>query len=158
MADKGWTQAEELMLVAGFQAGIALPHIGQALRRPPGSVRWKLTALGLVRLPSGPPGAAHPQYERQDEHGRRGDLAFKRAMLRAIDAGAERARPGVIKSRSARYVRRIIPAVESGYRSSAGYTADMGVDRGGPNGSAHDAGTPPPDEGARKKPTRRGRR
>lgn len=135
MADNAWTQAEESMLVSGFHAGIAPQRMADALRKTPGSVRWKLNQLGLVTMPCAPPGAAKPQYDEQALTVRRGDLAFKRAMLGAIRAGAERVRPGVIKSRAERYVRRIIPATESGYRSSAGYTADLGVDRGGTSGA-----------------------
>jgi hypothetical protein len=135
MAENHWTQAEEAMLVTGFHAGIAPRHMANVLRKTPGSVRWKLNQLGLTTLPCAPPGAAKPQYDEQRLEMRRGDLAFKRAMLGAIKSGAERVRPGVIKSRATRYVRHVIPAIESGYRSSAGYTADLGTDLGGRNGT-----------------------
>jgi hypothetical protein len=137
MAENGWTQLDEAILVFGFQAGITPDRMAEALRKTPGSVRWKLNQLGLAKLPCAPPGTPkpQPQYDEQHRNDRRGDLAFKRAMLSAMSGGAERARLGVIRSCAARYVRHIIPEVESGYRSSAGYTADMGVDRGGTNGS-----------------------
>jgi hypothetical protein len=131
MAENGWTQAEEAQLIDDFHAGIELDDIAAALGKTPGSVRWKLTQLGLDSLPCAPPGTPKPQYDEQHLAHRRGDLAFKRAMLTAIRAGAERAEPVVIRSRIGHYVRRIIPALESGYRSSAGYAADMGADRGG---------------------------
>jgi hypothetical protein len=135
MAENEWTHAQESMLVTGFHAGIRLEHMADALGKTPGSVRWKLNQLGLTTLPCAPPGISKPQYDEQSVAVRRGDLAFKRAMLFAIKAGAERVRPGVIKSRATRYVRRVIPAVESGYRSSAGYVADLGSDHGGTSGS-----------------------
>ncbi len=135
MAENGWTQTEETMLVAGFRDGGTPDELADALGKTPGSVRWKLNVLGLVTLPCAPPGARKPQYDEQELAHRRGDLAFKRAMLLAIRAGAERAQPVVIRRRVTRYVRRIIPAVESGYRSSAGFAADMGVDNGGTSGS-----------------------
>jgi len=137
MAENAWMQVEEALLVAGFHAGITPDHMADALRKTPGSVRWKLNQFGLATLPCAPPGTPKPQaqYDEQARRDRCGDLAFKRAMLLAIRAGAERVQPGVIKSRAAHYVRCVIPEVESGYRSSAGYTADMGADRGGTNRS-----------------------
>jgi hypothetical protein len=135
MTDNAWTLAEEALLICGFRAGIAPDEIARVLRKTPGSVRWKLNRLGLVAPPGAPRGKSRQQAPDDTQHrrDRRGDLAFKRAMLRAIRAGAERVEPRVIKSRVARYVRRVIPALESGYRSSAGQTADLGVDRGGTN-------------------------
>lgn len=134
MVDNAWTQAEEAQLIEQFRAGVGPEDIAEALRKTPGSVRWKLTQLGLGSLPCAPPGSPKPQYDEQQLAHRRGDLAFKRAMLEAIRAGAERAEPVVFRSRVGHYVRRVIPEVESGYRSSAGYTADMGVDHGGTSG------------------------
>jgi len=139
MAENAWTQAEEAQLVDDFRAGIAPDDIASALRKTPGSVRWKLTQLGLESLPCAPPGTPKPQYDEQQLTHRRGDLAFKRAMLEAIRAGTERAEPVVFRSRVGHYVRRIIPAVESGYRSSAGYAADLGVDHGGTSGQGGNA-------------------
>jgi hypothetical protein len=135
MAENEWTPAEEAQLVAGFRAGMEPDDIAIELRKTPGSVRWKLTQLRLVTLPCAPPGTPKPQYDEQHLEHRRGDLAFKRAMLGAIRAGAERVEPVVIRSRVGHYVRRVIPVIESGYRSSAGYTADMGVDYGRTSGS-----------------------
>jgi len=134
MADNGWTQAEETQLIDDFHAGTGIEDIAAALRKTPGSVRWKLTRLRLDRLPCAPPGTPKPQYDEQRLEHRRGDLAFKRAMLEAIRAGAERAEPMVIRSRVGHYVRRVIPEIDSGYRSSAGYMADMGVDHGRTSG------------------------
>ena len=136
MAENAWTAAEEAMLVAGFGAGMTPDRIADALRKTPGSVRWKLNRLGLVTLPCAPPGSAKPQYDEQDLAHRRGDLAFKRAMLMAIRAGTERAPPAVVRRRATHYVRRIIPVIESGYRSSAGLAADLGAERGGSHASA----------------------
>src|SRR5215467_12445123 len=76
------------------------------------------------------PGTARPHQDRQSARRQRGDLAFKRAMLCAIKADAERVRPEVRRSCATHYVRHVIPAGDSGYRSSAGYTADMGTDNG----------------------------
>jgi len=135
MADNEWTQAQESMLVTSFQAGLTPERMAPALCKTPGSVRWKLNQLGLVTLPCAPPGVAKPQYNERGTTTRRGDLAFKRAMLSAIHAGTERVQPGVIRSRTTRYVRRVIPMIDCGYRSSAGYAADMGTDNGGTSGS-----------------------
>jgi hypothetical protein len=44
--------------------------------------------------------------------------------------------PGVIKSCASRYIRRVTPMVETGYRSSAGYAAEMGTDNGGTSGTS----------------------
>lgn len=129
--ENAWTQAEEAQLIDDFRSGIELNDIAVTLGKTPGSVRWKLTQLGLDALPCAPPGTPKPQYDEQHLAHRRGDLAFKRAMLAAIRAGTEHAEPVVIRSRVGHYVRRVIPVLESGYRSSAGYTADMGVDHGG---------------------------
>ena len=131
-----WTQAQESMLVTGFHAGIRPEHMADALRKTPGSVRWKLNQLGLATQPCAPPGTPKPQYDERDTESRRGDLAFKRAMLGAIRSGAERVRPGVIKSCSARYIPRVTPTIDSGYRSSAGYTAELGTDNGGTSGTS----------------------
>jgi hypothetical protein len=135
MAENEWTGAEEATLVTGFHAGNTPEQLAHGLRKTPGSVRWKLNQMGLTTLPCAPPGTAKPQYDEPSAAVRRADLAFKRAMLFAIKAGAERARPGVITSHASHYVRRITPMIESGYRSSAGYTADMGTETRGARGS-----------------------
>jgi len=126
MADNEWTLAEETMLVSAFRGGIGPERIAETLRKTPGSVRWKLNRLGLTTLACGPADVPKTQRDDHDLKLQRADLAFQRAMLRAIKGGTERARPGVIKSAAARYIPRVVAMVESGYRSSAGYTADMG--------------------------------
>ena len=135
MADNAWSAAQEARLIRGFHAGIGPDHMADALDKTPGSVRWKLTQLGLTSLPCAPPGSAKPQYDEQSIAARQGDLAFKRAMLDAIRTGSEHVRPVVMRSRASRYIRRVIPVSDSGYRSSAGYTADLGSDNGGTSGS-----------------------
>ena len=55
------------------------------------------------------------------------DRAFKTVMLAAIKSGTEHVIPGVVRNLSTRFIPTITPHVESGYRSSAGYTADQGV-------------------------------
>jgi len=132
MADNEWTLAEESMLVTACCGGIRPERIAEALRKTPGSVRWKLNRLGLTARGCGP-AAIHKIYrDDQSIAVRRSDLAFQRAMLKAIKRSAERARPGVITSAAARYIPRVMPMVESGYRSSAGYVADMGQARHDP--------------------------
>ena len=133
MAANEWTLAEESMLVSAFRGGIEPEHIAATLRKTPGSVRWKLNRLGLTAHGCGP--AAVPKTQRNDRDlvARRSDLAFKRALLDAIRRGAERARPGMIKCATTRYIPRVLPTLESGYRSSAGYTAEMGETRRDPS-------------------------
>ncbi len=82
-------------------------------------VRW--------RLDRGLRGPA-PKIDRNNHANasRRGDLAFQSALLKAIRCGAERVSPRVVKCTTTRYIRRILPPTDSGYRSSAGYAADMG--------------------------------
>jgi hypothetical protein len=133
MADNEWTPAEESMLVAAFRDGTSPERIARALRKTPGSVRWKLNRLGLTTLGCGP--AAVPKIHRDDQilAAQRGDRAFRRAMLAAIRRGAERAQSGTVKSTAKQhYIPRVTPTTESGYRSSAGYAADMGQGRHGP--------------------------
>lgn len=69
--------------------------------------------------------------DHQPRRNARADLAFKRAMLAAIKSGAEVAVPCVIRGRRrTRYIAITQPLTDCGYRSSAGYCADMG-DKGG---------------------------
>lgn len=126
MAANEWTLAEESMLVSAFRGGMKPEDIAEALRKTPGAVRWKLDRLGLAARGRGPAEAPKTQRNDRDLMARRGDLAFKRALLDAIMRGAERARPGVITCATTRYIPRVRPTVESGYRSSAGYAAEMG--------------------------------
>ncbi len=106
MADNSWA--------LGGPAGIA-----QALRNRQALLPSK-TDNGLT--------APVPKSHRDEQNlaSRCGDRAFKRAMLKAIRCGAERVSPGVVKCTTTRYIRRILAPTDSGYRSSAGYTADMG--------------------------------
>jgi len=126
MADNEWTPAEESMLVAAFRNGNSPERIARTLRKTPGSVRWKLNRLRLTTLGCGP--ADVPKVHRDDQMlaARRSDLAFRRAMLRAIRRGAERAQSRPKSTATQHYIPRVTPIIESGYRSSAGYTADMG--------------------------------
>lgn len=132
MATNVWTRGEVTRLVAAFRGGFKPEHIAQSLRKTPASVRRKLSQLRLTGHGCDP-GVA-PKRHRNDERLalRRADLAFQSAMMKAIKDGAERARPGVNKSVTARYTPHVRPAIDSGYRSSAGYAADMGERRDGP--------------------------
>jgi len=133
MADNEWTPAEESMLVVAFRAGASPECIARTVRKTPGSVRWKLNRLGLTTLGCGP--ADEPKAHRHDQTlaARRGDRAFRRAMLAAIRRGAERIKAGTITGVAKQhYIPRVIPAIGCGYRSSAGYAADMGQGRHGP--------------------------
>lgn len=126
MKENEWTIAEEAMLVTGFHAGIRPEHMAEALRKTPGSVRWKLNQLGLATQPCAPPGSPKPRYEERNTESRRGDLAFKRAMLAAIKAGTENPVIGVVKSTSLRVIPRIPPSPAIQYRSSAALAVEMG--------------------------------
>jgi hypothetical protein len=122
-----WTPAEEAMLVAGFQAGMPPERIADALCKTPGSISWKLKALGLRR---GNPDATGPTLATitlEDYRARQSDLAFKRAMLNAIASGAEKAVPCVVRAkRTKRYIPCVHAPSNSGYRSSAALAAELG--------------------------------
>jgi hypothetical protein len=122
-----WTPAEEAMLVTAFQSGMSPERIADALRKTPGSISWKLKALGLRK---GNPDATGPTLETvtlEDYRARQGDLAFKRAMLKAIASGAEKAVPCVVRAkRTTRYIPCVHPPSDSGYRSSAALAAELG--------------------------------
>ncbi|HEY2137904.1 MAG TPA: hypothetical protein VGH49_18610 [Xanthobacteraceae bacterium] len=122
-----WTAAEESMLVTGFHAGIAPEHMAQALRKTPGSVRWKLNGLGLLKGNTYATGPTSPTVTMEDYRNRLGDLAFKRAMLAAIASGAEKVVPCVVRAGpGAHYVRRVDAPSDIGYRSSAALAAELG--------------------------------
>jgi len=122
-----WMPAEEAMLVTAFQAGMPPERIADALCKTPGSVSWKLKALGLRR---GNPDATGPTLATitlEDYRARQGDLAFKRAMLNAIASGAEKAVPCVVRAkRTKRYIPCVHASSTSGYRSSAALAAELG--------------------------------
>ncbi len=122
-----WTPAEESLLVTAFHAGIVPERMADALRKTPGSVRWKLNALGLH---PGNPDATGPTSETDTldaYRARKGDLAFKRAMLRAIASGAENSVPCIVRAKpGARYIPCVRAPSESGYRSSAALAAELG--------------------------------
>jgi hypothetical protein len=122
-----WMPAEEAMLVTAFQAGMPLERIADALCKTRGSISWKLNALGLRK---GNPDATGPTLETvtlEDYRARRSDLAFKRAMLKAIASGAEKAVPGVVRAkRTKRYIPCVHAPSDSGYRSSAALAAELG--------------------------------
>jgi hypothetical protein len=122
-----WMPAEEAMLVTAFQAGMSPERIADALCKTPGSISWKLNALGLRK---GNPDATGPTLETvtlEDYRARRSDLAFKRAMLKAIASGAEKAVPCVVRAKRARhYIPRVHAPSDSGYHSSAALAAELG--------------------------------
>jgi hypothetical protein len=136
-----WTPAEESLLVTAFHAGIAPERMADALRKTPGSVRWKLNAFGLL---PGNPDATGPTSETDtldDYRARKGDLAFKRAMLKAIASGAEKSVPSIVRAKpGARYIPCVRAPSDSGYRSSAALAADLG-ERESPREDAQRAGT-----------------
>jgi hypothetical protein len=122
-----WTPAEEAMLVSGFKAGLPPGRMADALHKTPGSISWKLNALGLLK---GNPDATGPIVQTvtlEDYRARQSDLAFKRAMLEAIASGAEKATPCVVRAkRTTRYIPCVRPPSDSGYRSSAALAAELG--------------------------------
>jgi hypothetical protein len=122
-----WTLAEEAMLVSAFQSGMSPERIADALCKTPGSISWKLNALGLRK---GNPDATGPTFETvtlEDYRARQGDLAFKRAMLKAIASGAEKAVPSVVRAkRTKHYIPYVHAPSDSGYRSSAALAAELG--------------------------------
>lgn len=115
------------MLITAFQSGMPPERIADALRRTPGSISWKLNALGLRK---GNPDATGPIVETvtlEEYRARQSDLAFKRAMLKAIASGAEKAVPCVVRAkRTTRYIPRVQAPSNSGYRSSAALAAELG--------------------------------
>jgi hypothetical protein len=124
-----WTRDEEAALRDAHRQGARPLEIAALLDRTPGSVRRKLTALGLATLPFAGPGA--PKHQRETAAAeraaaRRGDLAFRRAMLKAIAAGTESPFVGVIKTPGAPFARLAPPPSGSGYRSSAAMCAEIG--------------------------------
>jgi len=134
-----WTPAEEAMLVSGVQSGMSLGRMADALRKTPGSITWKLNALGL---PKGNPDATGPSLDTvtlEDYRARQSDLAFKRAMLKAIAAGTEKAVPCVVRARRAkRYIPCVRAPSDSGYRSNAALAVELGSSE-----------TPAPEDGQR---------
>jgi hypothetical protein len=122
-----WTAAEEAMLVTAFESGMGPERMADALRKTPGSITWKLNALGLVK---GNPDATGPSLDTatlEDYRARQSDLAFKRAMLKAIAAGTEKAVPCVVRAKRAkRYIPCVRAPSDSGYRSSAALAAELG--------------------------------
>jgi len=122
-----WTPAEEALLTTAFHAGMPPERMAEALRKTPGSISWKLNALGLRK---GNPDATGPAFDTmtlEDYRARQSDLAFKRAMLKAIAAGAEKAVPCVVRAkRTKRYIRCVHAPSDSGYRSSAALAAELG--------------------------------
>jgi hypothetical protein len=138
-----WTPAEEAMLISGFQAGMPPERIAEALCKTPGSISWKLNALGLRK---GNPDATGPILETvtmEDYRARQSDLAFKRAMLNAIAAGAEKAVPCVVRAKRAkRYIPCIHAPSNSGYGSSAALAAELGSREAPPLGDAQREGHP----------------
>ncbi len=121
-----WTPARDADLARDFAAGIEPVVIAEALGCTPGSVRGRINKLGLAVAACGPPDDTRP---RQDDNtrGRRGDLAFKRAMLAAIHSGAETVRAEVVRGRApTHWVRPLYGESILGYRSSAGLAAELG--------------------------------
>jgi hypothetical protein len=122
-----WTPAEEALLITAFHAGMPPERMADALHKTPGSITWKLNALGLRK---GNPDATGPAFDTmtlEDYRARQSDLAFKRAMLSAIAAGAEKAVPCVVRAkRPRRYIACIRAPSDSGYRSSAALAMELG--------------------------------
>jgi hypothetical protein len=122
-----WTPAEETVLVTGIRAGLTPERMADALRKTPGSVRWKLNALGLQGGNPQATGATSQTVTWEDYRARQGDLAFKRAMLKAIASGAENAVPCVVRAKPGAHYIPCVPAPsDSGYRSSAALAAELG--------------------------------
>src|SRR4030081_4047618 len=132
------------MLVSGVQSGMSLGRMADALRKTPGSITWKLNALGLLK---GNPHATGPTLDTvtlEDYRARQSDLAFKRAMLKAIAAGAEKAVPCVVRAkRTTRYIPCVHAPSDSGYRSSAAIAVELGS-RETPAPEARQHGGAPP--------------
>lgn len=121
-----WTAARDAELARDFAAGIEAEVIAAALGCTPGSVRFRINKLGLAPAACGPPDATRPQQD-DNTKDRRGDLAFKRAMLAAIRTGAETVRAEVMRARGpAHWVRPLHGESIIGYRSSAALAAELG--------------------------------
>jgi hypothetical protein len=129
MTAKRWTRDEEAALRDAHRDGAGPHEIAAVLDRSPGSVRRKLTALGLATLPFAGPGAPKRQRETaavERAAARRGDFAFRRAMHKAIKAGTESPFVGVITTPGAPFARPAPPPPASDYRSSAAMCAEIG--------------------------------
>lgn len=121
-----WTAARDVELARAFAAGLEPDVIAEALGCTPGSVRFRINKLDLAAAACAPPDSTRPQQD-DNTKDRRGDLAFKRAMLAAIHSGAETVRAEVVRARAPKHwVRPLYGESIIGYRSSAGLAAELG--------------------------------
>lgn len=121
-----WTIARDAVLVSGFHAGITPDALAEALDCTPGSVRFRLNKLRLAVAPCADPETARPHQD-DDTKTRRGDLAFKRAMLAAIKSGAEKVQACVVRGRTpTHWVRPLYGEPVSPYGSPGALAAELG--------------------------------
>lgn len=113
-----WTEEQTAAVETGFRAGDSINAMARRLNRGRNAIRRKLQRMGLLaRKP-------RPAF--------RGDHRFQQAMNAAISMGHETVTPGTFVDTSPpdHLIRPMRGEGDSGYRSSAGYAADMG-DSGG---------------------------
>jgi hypothetical protein len=86
-------EPSEEAVIAAFKAGVAVAAIARHVGRSARSIQWTLRKAGLRPNPHKRPGALEPgdaTIHDQATSFRDQDLAFQRAMARAIAAGQER--------------------------------------------------------------------
>ncbi len=123
MTNADYRRARNEQIIALFSSRLTYEQIGSEVGCTKDVVagvvfRWRRARANLPILPSPP-------------KPRRGDHVFIKAMSAAIDAGSEHATRGIITTEPEHFIPTVRPCLESGYRSSAGYTADQGMDNGG---------------------------
>lgn len=122
-----WTDARDAMLTMGFRAGDTPDDLAVVLACTPGSVRCRLNKLGLTVIACAPPDGTRPQQDDNTKM-RRGDLAFQRAMLKAIRSGAEKACVGVVPERGrVHWVRPLHGDPINPYGSPGALAAELGA-------------------------------
>jgi hypothetical protein len=124
--------ASEAAIITAYRHGIAVSAIARRTGKPLGAIEWTLKKAGLKRNDHKRPGVAEAgdaTPEDQSAAFRRQDLAFCRAMARAIASGRETPPLiGVHKDTRRLDVRKLLEPVahSSGCTSPAQECADLG--------------------------------
>jgi hypothetical protein len=90
--DQTCSPAEKAAAIAAFKKGASVNTVASLLGKTPGSVEWLLKKHGLKRNDHKKPQpheAGDPIAAPATQSFRKADLAFQRAMLRAVRAGLE---------------------------------------------------------------------
>src|SRR5580698_356783 len=92
MANRACAASERALVISAFKEGLAVAAIARQIGRKPGSVEWLLKKAGLKRADHKPLIDDAPDEARAADRSqsfRRKDLAFQRAMRRAVAQGRE---------------------------------------------------------------------